>query len=280
MGRRASRQSDPPGVPPVIPLAERRRYYRAALRFSRLARRIAQRRVARGFTARLKSDASFVTDVDLAVERALRRAIAQAFPDHGILGEELPPLRSDVPFQWILDPIDGTTSLTHGIPFYGTIIALHHAGTPLIGVIDLPALGRCYSAAVGLGAWCDGRRLRVRDASREGLDKEVVSAGDRDRFVQCRAGAAFDRLMREHPTVRGYVDCIAHAFAAEGLIGAVVDYGVKLWDIAATRVLIEEAGGRYVLAYQSRAKAPTLYGIICGKPAVVRRMERLFVLNR
>ncbi len=218
-----------------------------------------------------------MTDVDLAAERVLRRAIGRAFPDHGILGEEFPPTRSGAPFQWILDPIDGTTSLTHGIPFYGTIIALHHAGTPLVGVIDLPGLDRRYSAAVGLGAWCNGRRLRVRDAARGAIDKEVVSAGDRDRFVQCRAGAAFDRLMREHPTVRGYVDCIAHAFAAEGLVGAVVDYGVKLWDIAATQVLIEEAGGRYILAYQSRTKEPTLYGIICGKPAMVSRMERIFV---
>ena len=277
MGRRAPRQPDPQGVPAVVTLAERRRYYRAALRFSRLARRIVRRCVASGFRARLKSDASFVTDVDLAVERALRVAIGRTFPDHGILGEEFPAARPDAPFQWILDPIDGTTSLTHGIPFYGTIIALHHAGRPLIGVIDLPGLDRRYSAGVGLGSWCDGRRLRVRDVPRRAIDKEVVSAGDRDRFVQCRAGAAFDRLMREHPTVRGYVDCIAHVFAAEGLVGAVVDYGVKLWDIAATRVLIEEAGGRYVLAYQSRTKQPTVYGIICGKPAVVRRMEQLFV---
>lgn len=235
-----------------------------------------QRRVARGFRARLKADASFVTDVDLAVERALRAAITRAFPDHGILGEELPATRPDAPFQWILDPIDGTTSLTHGVPFYGTIIALHHAGTPLIGVIDLPALGTRYSAGVGLGSWCDGRRLRLRDAPRRTIDKEIISAGDRDRFVQCRAGAAFDRLMREHPTVRGYVDCIAHVFAADGRIGGVVDYGVKLWDIAATQVLIEEAGGRYVLAYRSRTKRPTVYGIICGKPSVVRRLERIF----
>lgn len=236
-----------------------------------------QRRVARGFRARLKSDASFVTDVDLAVERMLRKTIARTFPDHGILGEEFPPTRGRAPLQWILDPIDGTTSLTHGVPFYGTIIALHHEGTPLVGVIDLPALGRRYSAAVGLGAWCNGRRLRVRDVPARAIDKEIVSAGDRDRFVQCRAGAAFDRLMREHPTVRGYVDCIAHCFAAEGSVGAVVDYGVKLWDIAATQVLIEEAGGRYVLGYRSRTRDPAVYGIICGKKAVVRRLERLFV---
>jgi fructose-1,6-bisphosphatase/inositol monophosphatase family enzyme len=257
-------------------VAERRRFYRAALRLARLARRVGRRRIARGFRTRLKSDASFVTDVDVAVERALRTAIGRVFPGHGIIGEEFPATSPDADFQWILDPIDGTTSLKNGIPFYGTIIALHHRGRPLVGVIDLPGLDRCYSAGLGIGAWCDGRRLRLRDASRRDLSREVVSAGDRPRFVQCRAGAAFDRLLREHAQVRGYIDCIAHAFAAEGLIGAVVDYGLKLWDLAATQLLIEEAGGRYVCAYRSTGPEPALYGIICGKPTVVRWLERLF----
>ena len=258
-------------------VAERRRFYRAALRLAQLARRVSRGRIARGFRTRLKADASFVTDVDVAVERALRTALRGAFPRHGIIGEELPATSTDADFQWILDPIDGTTSLKNGIPFYGTIIALHFRDRPLVGVIDLPGLDRCYSAGLGLGAWRDGHRLRLRDVSRRDRAREVVSAGDRPRFVQCRAGAAFDRLLREHANVRGYIDCIAHAFAAEGLIGAVVDYGLKLWDLAATQLLIEEAGGRYISAYRSRGPEPITYGIICGKPTVVRWLERLFV---
>jgi fructose-1,6-bisphosphatase/inositol monophosphatase family enzyme len=148
-----------------------------------------------------------------------------------------------------------------------------------VGVIDLPALDRCYSAGRGLGAWCDGRRLRVKDATRS-LRREVISAGDRARFVQCGAGGAFDRLLREYPNVRGYVDCIAHVFAAEGWMGAVVDYGISLWDMSATQLLIEEAGGRYVCPYRSSGAAHTRYGIIFGKPSVVRGMERLFRRRR
>jgi histidinol-phosphatase len=260
----------------IASLAERRRFYRAALRFARLARRVGGRRIRAGFRTRLKADASFVTDVDVAIERALRAAIGRAFPGHGVLGEELPATRPEAEYQWILDPIDGTTSLANGIPFYGTIIALHQRGRPLVGVIDLPALDRCYSAAVGLGAWRDGRRLQLRDAALGNLSREVVSVGDRARFVQCRAGGGFDRLMREHSQVRGYIDCIAHAFAAEGLLGAAVDYGVKLWDIAATQVLVEEAGGRYVCVYRSRGTGNRLYGIICGKPAVVGWLRRRY----
>ena len=263
-------------MPSLPRLTERRRYFRAAVRFAAAARRVLLRRRALGFTRRLKADASFVTDADLAVERALRAAIHHAFPDHGVIGEELPPVAPGADYQWILDPIDGTLSFLHGIPFYGTIIGLHHRGRPVVGVIDHAGLGTCYAAAAGLGAWRDGRRLRIRDIPRFAIDHEVISAGDRSRFVHCGRARAFDQLMRTHPQVRGYMDCIGHTLAAEGAVGAAVDYGLRLWDIAATQVLVEEAGGRYVIAHQSRRDGLPYYGIICGKPTVVGWLERIF----
>jgi histidinol-phosphatase len=257
-------------------LRERRRYYRALHGFLDLARRAARRSIRHGFQVRVKRDRSVVTDVDLAIERTLHRAIRRRFPEHGILGEELPPSNPDAPLQWIIDPIDGTTSLTHGIPFFGTIIGLHDRGRPLVGGIDFPALERRYSAGLGLGAWCDGRRLRIRDATRADLPREVISVGGRSRFVQCGVGEAFDRLLRGHDEVRGYDDCIAHAFAAEGVIGAVVDYGLKLWDVAATQLLVEEAGGRYRCTYRAAGDGVRIYGIVCGKPTVVRWLVRRY----
>lgn len=257
-------------------LSQRRRYYRATLRFVALARRVGRRRLGAGFRVRVKADASVVTDVDVAIERALRAAIARTFPRHGVLGEELPSVNPGAEFQWIIDPIDGTTSFTHGIPFYGTILGLHYRGRPLAGAIDLPELRRCYSAALGLGAWRDGRRLRIRDVARADIPREVISVGDRHRFVRCGAGRAFDRLLREHDEVRGYTDCIAHAFAAEGAIGAVVDYGLRIWDLAATRLLVEEAGGLYRCPYRVGDGEPATYGIVCGKPTVVRWLVRRY----
>jgi len=257
-------------------LAERRRFYRLALRLAARSRRAILRRIARGFERSLKADATLVTEADFEAELALRTGIRQAFPDHGILGEEFPPLHPEADFQWILDPIDGTLSFTHGIPFFGTILALHYRGRPLVGVIDHPGLGLCYGAGLGLGAWRNGQRLRIRDARVPDLEREVISAGDRSRFVQCRSGAAFDTLVRRHPHVRGYTDCIGHTLAAEGKIGAVVDYGVRPWDIAATRLLVEEAGGRYVCAYHGRQDGQPLYGIIAGKPTVVRWLLTIF----
>ncbi|MGH7534857.1 MAG: inositol monophosphatase family protein, partial [Gemmatimonadales bacterium] len=239
-------------------------------------RRAIARAMRAGFRKRLKPDSSYVTDADLAAERALRQAIRRSFPHHGIVGEEFPPVNPASEFQWILDPIDGTLSFTHGIPFFGTIIGLHHQGRPIVGVIDYPALGQRYSAGLGLGSWQDGRRLRIRDARPGDLPREVISASDRARFVLCRRGRAFDRLMRIHPQVRGYADCLGHTLAAEGKIGAAVDYGLKLWDLAATRLLVEEAGGSYVCLHASRRDGEMIYGIICGKPAVVDWLMGIF----
>jgi histidinol-phosphatase len=258
------------------PLVERRRYLRFMRHCLDVARRVGKRRIGAGLHVREKADRSLVTDVDLSIERALRAALTRRFPDHGILGEELPPVNPNARLQWIIDPIDGTTSLTHGIPFYGTIIALHDRGRPLAAGIDFPALDRRYSAGLGLGAWCDGRRMRIRDVARRDLPREVISVAERHRFVECGAGAAFDRLVRQLDEVRGYADCIAHAFAAEGVIGAAVDYGLKLWDIAATQLLVEEAGGLYCCTYRTVGVTPALYGIVCGKPTVVRWLVRRY----
>lgn len=240
------------------------------------ARRIVRSRLRRGPSVRRKADLSPVTDIDLAVERRLRALIQRRFPEHGIVGEEFPRHQADAPFQWILDPIDGTLSLTHGLPFFGTIIGLHHRGRPVSGVIDFPMLGDRYHAARGLGAWRNRRRLRLGDVPAAKLPDEIISAADRSRFAKFGSAGAFDRLLRRHRHVRGYYDCIGHAYAAEGVIGAVVDYGVKLWDIAATRLLVEEAGGRFVIVRERGHGPATEYGIIAGKPRVVRWLERQF----
>lgn len=265
-------------VPDAFPaLAERRTLYRAALGLAQVSRKTVLRAMSRGFRKRLKPDQSFVTDADLAAERALRAAISRRFPDHGIIGEELPAVRPRADFQWILDPIDGTLSFTHGIPFFGTIIGLHYRGRPVAGLIDHPALDLLYSAGAGLGAYRNGRRLKISDLEPgQSLEREVLATGDRVRFGLCGAAPAFDALMKRYPQVRGYADCLGHTLAAQGAVGAMVDYGIKLWDISATQVLVEEAGGRYAVAFTGVREGVTQYGIVCGKPRVVAELLPLF----
>lgn len=251
-------------------------FHTFANRLADRSRKIVLARLRRGPQVRRKADRSPVTDIDLAVERTLRREIQRRFPTHGIVGEEFAGRLPAAEFQWFLDPIDGTLSLTQGLPFFGTIIGLHYLGRPLVGVIDFPALGDRYHGARGRGAWRNRSRLRIRDVPRARLADEIISAADRSRFAAFGCAGAFDRLLRMHRHVRGYYDCQGHAYAAEGSIGAVVDFGVKRWDIAATPLLVEEAGGRFVTLGARGEGDQAEFAVIAGKPTVVRWLERLF----
>lgn len=239
---------------------------REALRLADGSRRLIRRALDRGFKVRAKSDKSPVTDADLAVERFLRRELSRRFPDHGILGEEFPERNPGAEYQWILDPIDGTLSFTRGIPLFGTLIALQRRGQPLVGVIDHPALGeRCWAAA-GLGAFRNGRRVILKDLPPGArVEREVLAACDRAQFSRVGREKVFDRLSRSLPHLRVYSDCFGHTLAMSGAVGAMVDYGIKIWDIAASQVIIPEAGGRFEIV----ERLGEAYNTVLGKPRAV-----------
>jgi fructose-1,6-bisphosphatase/inositol monophosphatase family enzyme len=220
----------------------------------------------------LKADGSFVTDVDLAVEDALRSRIHALYPDHGILGEERAESRADSPWVWIIDPVDGTHSLRHRVPLFGTLLALRYEDESVVGAIDLPGLDRTYLAAAGLGATCNGRPLTLADVeSASDVEREIIATGERRQFVKCGRDAMFDRLMRSHPSVRTYCDCFGHVLAIEGAAGAMVDFGLHLWDIAATEVLVREVGGDIVRidSDERAAGQEARHHVVFGKPTVV-----------
>lgn len=252
--------------PPALQL---QRWLNQALEIVAAARQLLLDRAAAGFEVRLKADASFVTEVDLAVETLLRDRLAHGFPTHGQLGEEFGASAPSAEFQWLIDPIDGTLSFSRGIPLYGTIVALHQQGRPLLGIIDHAGLDRCYSAGLGLGSHCNGRRLQLGPPR----EQEVISVCDRSQFVRAGRPEIFERLLGAYPLVRVYSDCFGHTLAASGAIGAAVDWGLNDWDIAASRILLEEAGGRYV---QLAMSAGPPWGVVLGQPTrVAELLERL-----
>src|SRR5437899_9492346 len=140
------------------------RYHTAAVELADEARRIITPALERGFILKTKADRSLVTEVDQAIERRARELIDRWFPDHGVIGEEYPPTRPDSPFQWIIDPIDGTEEFVHGIPTFGTMLALHLRGVPLGDVIDHARLHLRVGAGVRLGPSRHGQRIRLAAA--------------------------------------------------------------------------------------------------------------------
>ena len=262
-----------------IPARDIERFFSKALEFSASARSLILSQLAVGFEVKRKADKSFVTSADLRVEEYLRELIRRQFTGHGVIGEEFPPSNPGAAFQWVMDPIDGTEDFVHHVSTFGSILALHYRGLPLLGVIDHPALDLRVSAAFGLGTRKNGERVILTDLDPTAIDgSERVTLSARANFIKHRDdGALFDAVVRAHPNHRIYRSCYAHSLAAIGAVDAAIDYGEAIWDIAASRILIEEAGGKFTIVREWNAPAAgRLYSVVMGKPVVVDRLARIF----
>jgi len=196
-----------------------------------------------------KSDGSPVTQADREAEDLIRVHLlskAEVGP-LDILGEENGLQGPGTRWRWMVDPIDGTRSFVRGIPLFGTIIALvdTQEDIPLIGVIHLPILGLTYSAAKGQGARCQGELLQLSHDQK--LQETIIGVGDFAQFQDAQREQDYHRMLTLSGYVRGYTDCFGHSLVVNGALGAMLDPALNPWDILATQVLIEEAGGRMVL---------------------------------
>ena len=264
-----------------ISLKERRLYLAKALEFAKETRSVIKSVITSGFTITSKPDKSLVTTADIEAEKVFREKVAEAFPDFGVIGEELGTSNPEADFQWIIDPIDGSSELANGMPLYGTIIGLHYKGQPLIGVIDHPAFNSCCYAAYGLGTFCDGKRIFLNDFETEIFDgTERVATATRSNFMRYGdEGRIFDTLVKVHPNIRIYFCCYIHTCAITGAVDATVEWNVRIWDIAATQLLIEEAGGKYQSVRQTELPGVgTVYCAVFGKPKLVSEIVELLKL--
>jgi histidinol-phosphatase len=191
----------------------------------------------------LKEDATPVTEVDWAAERAIREAVAARFPRDGVLGEEEGFDEGTTGRVWVVDPVDGTSLYAEGIPLWTTLIGLRVDGRIELGVADVPALGDRYHATRGGGAWRGEQPLRVSDVRRL-ADAFVVHSGVEEWVAGGRDGSLLRIASRARRT-RGLSDAWGHLLVAQGSAELLLDHQPCFeWDWAATSVIVEEAGGR------------------------------------
>lgn len=192
-----------------------------------------------------KHDGSEVTAADLAAETHIRRLLAEAFPDDGVLGEEHAETPSRSGRRWIIDPIDGTRSFSSAVPLYGVLLTLEDEGRPLLGCVHFPPIGQTLVAARGAGAWLDGVRVRVSDCDDLAAARVVTSGLEywRDYGEAHRDG--WERLMRATRFARTWGDAFGYYLVATGRADLFCDpICGQYYDYAAFEVIIPEAGGR------------------------------------
>jgi histidinol-phosphatase len=188
-----------------------------------------------------KPDLTPVSEADRAVEDALRERLTRARPDDAIIGEERGSSGAG-DRRWIVDPIDGTKSYVRGVPAWATLLALEVAGECVLGVASAPAMGRRWWAARGAGAFADGDAIRVSEVRR--LEDAHMCAPNEREFEPRRLDAAYRELARRSWRPVGFADFWGHVLVAEGAVDVMVEPILNLWDVAAVRVIVEEAGGR------------------------------------
>lgn len=199
----------------------------------------------------VKPDGTEVTDADRRAEEIVREMITKQCPDDDILGEEFGMTTlSKTPYRWVIDPLDGTTWFTLGVPIFGTLIALLEDDEPLIGVIHFPVIGETVYAGKDLGCWFkagNASPVQVRVSSKVDLKEAVVSAaGVHSSNIYSTDGNALYNLtglIHQAKKFRFCGDCLQHALVCRGRVHLAVDTLMQPWDSAAIIPCIEEAGG-------------------------------------
>lgn len=195
-----------------------------------------------------KLDGTDVTTADREAEQHLRGEILRLFPDDAILGEEFGEHAGPSGYRWILDPIDGTASFVCGVPLYGTLIGIERGQRVVGGVTHMPALDEMVYAGEGGGAWHvsrSGAITRARVSGVRELSRSVVCTTATDYFAKYGRTDLFLTLASSCAKFRGWSDCYSHVLVATGRVEAVVEPSIKVWDVAAARIIMQEAGGLY-----------------------------------
>jgi myo-inositol-1(or 4)-monophosphatase len=238
---------------------------------------LARERAAR-VTPHEKTNKSYVTELDLEIERLLRDRLSAAYPDDRLTGEEYAAAGGGGPRRWSIDPIDGTGNLVHGLPLWAISIGLIDNGEPVLGVIAVPPLDEIFWAAKGAGAWQDGRRLEVHDSDRVHSQDNICVGTNALRAIDPRS---LPGRLRDIGSA-----CCELAFLASNRLQSCTVLGEATHDVAAGSVIASEAGcqfatidGRTLNTREFVAQTPVVVPTFVAPPrrlaAILAKVRRL-----
>lgn len=181
--------------------------------------------------------------LDLECQEKIFDVIKSAFPKHEIFGEEGNAQETGSDYRWIVDPIDGTVNFSHGLPLWCSSVAVQLNGNTLAGAIYAPMLDQCYTATTVTKSMCNEHLIKTSDTDR--LDEALILSGFPKMMKHSKSSQKlFDTLLATTQRMRIYgAAALDLCFVASGGADAYLERGIYIWDIAAGRLLIEQAGG-------------------------------------
>lgn len=190
------------------------------------------------------NQADIVTAADKASEAYIVKSIRHLYPSHSILSEEMGAEDHETDYRWIIDPLDGTTNFSAGLPIFAVSIGIEYRGEPVVGVVYAPVLDELFTAVRGNGAFLNGTPVRVKET--ESLEQAVISTGfPVDKKVN--PDNNLDNTARVMPLVRGIRRLGSAAmdvcYVAAGFLDGYWEMNLHDWDVAAAKLILSEAGG-------------------------------------
>jgi len=223
-------------------------------------------------TIKNKAANDFVSEVDKAAEDAIIDELKYAFPDHSILGEENGKILGDERFQWIIDPLDGTTNYLHGFPQYSVSIALYIDNEARHAVVYDPFKEEMFTASKGDGAYLNEQRIRV--STTRGFENTLIGTGFPFKAPQ-HLDAYLAMFKTIHPQVSGIrragSAALDLAWMAAGRMDGFWEIELNIWDIAAGALIVKEAGG-FIGDFSGRDKYLETGNVVAGNEKVFKEI--------
>lgn len=220
-----------------------------------------------------QNESDVVTAADKASEKLIIDCIHEKFPEHGIISEESGPDHSEREWRWVIDPLDGTTNFSQGLPVFSVSIALEHNGESVVGVVYAPYLGELFHAIKGGGAFLNGKPIYC--SSKQRMSEAVVATG-----MPYDKMSNPDNNLREvakiAPLVRGIrrygSAAIDLSYVGAGFLDAYWELNLNRWDVAAGCLIAKEAGAEIYNIRENRN-----FSVMAACPGLVEDMKRLLL---
>ena len=216
------------------------------------------------------NDSDIVTAADKASEKVIIDHIREKYPSHAILSEEMGDNAVASDYRWVIDPLDGTTNFSNGLPLFSVSIAVEYRGEVIVGVVYAPYLNEMFHAVKEGGAWLNGKP--IAPSGKESLSHSVVTTGfpvDKDTTNDNN----LDNVSRVLPCVRGMrrlgSAAIDLCYVAAGFLDGYWEMNLHEWDLAAGLLIVEEAGACYSYFRTDRnisvvAASPLIFETLCS----------------
>jgi histidinol phosphatase-like enzyme (inositol monophosphatase family) len=195
-----------------------------------------------GLDVQSKADGSPVTIADKNAEQCILDLIREHRPNDGWLGEEFGSEEGSSGYRWTIDPIDGTLAFVHGVPLFGTLLAVQKNEQTLVGLINMPALDEMVIGVSGAGTFYNGQPCRVSQTA--DISQATIVSSSFTTLLEYNRDQGFDSLVRQAKEARTWGDCYGYLLVATGRAEIMVDPILSPWDIAPMGPIITEAGGK------------------------------------